>query len=48
VEPRKAFLLERVIEASGRNAFMVAILVLFGIAGGIWALNKTRWMRFRI
>jgi Cu(I)/Ag(I) efflux system membrane protein CusA/SilA len=40
-EPRKAFLLERIIEASGRNVFMVFILVLFGIAGGLWALNKT-------
>src|ERR1700694_2714955 len=38
---RKPFLLERVIEASGRNVFMVFILVLFGVAGGIWALNKT-------
>src|SRR3954468_17506703 len=40
-EQRKPFLLERVIEASGRNVFLVVILVIFGIAGGIWALNKT-------
>src|SRR5437899_2140450 len=33
--------LERVIDASGRNLFLVFILVIFGIAGGIWALNKT-------
>src|SRR6058998_2378238 len=39
--PRKEFLLERIIEASGRNLFLVFILVIFGIAGGIWALNKT-------
>ena len=40
-EPRKPFLLERIIEASGRNLFLVFILVIFGVAGGIWALNKT-------
>ncbi len=40
-EQRKPFLLERIIEASARNAFLVIILVLFGIAGGIWALMRT-------
>ncbi len=40
-EPRKPFLLERIIEASGRNLFLVFVLVIFGVAGGIWALNKT-------
>src|SRR5216117_3430916 len=40
-EPRKQFLLERIIETSARNAFLVIILVVFGIAGGIWALTKT-------
>jgi Cu(I)/Ag(I) efflux system membrane protein CusA/SilA len=35
------FLIERIIEASARNAFLVIILTIFGIAGGIWALNKT-------
>ena len=40
-ELRKPFLIERIIEASGRNLFLVFILVIFGIAGGIWALNKT-------
>ena len=40
-EPRKAFLLERIIEASARNFFLVFILVVFGIAGGIWALMRT-------
>src|SRR3954469_24755318 len=38
---QKTFLLERIIEASARNAFLVIILVMFGIAGGIWALTKT-------
>ncbi len=37
----KPFLLERLIEASARNPFLVIILVIFGIAGGLWALNKT-------
>jgi Cu(I)/Ag(I) efflux system membrane protein CusA/SilA len=39
--PRPAYLLERVIDASARNAFLVIILTVFGIAGGIWALTKT-------
>ena len=34
-------LLERIIEASARNAFFIIVLVAFGIAGGIWALNRT-------
>src|SRR3989449_2120437 len=34
-------LVERLIEASARNAFLVIILVVFAIAGGIWALMKT-------
>jgi len=37
----KPFLIEHLIEASARNAFLVIILVAFGIAGGLWALNKT-------
>src|SRR5437660_1134638 len=40
-EPRKEYLLERIIEASARNVFLVFILAVFGIAGGIWALFKT-------
>src|SRR5213083_1376063 len=40
-EQRKPFLLERIIDASARNAFLVIILTFFGIAGGIWALTKT-------
>ncbi len=38
---RREFLLERIIESSGRNPFLVITLVIFGIAGGIWALSKT-------
>ena len=40
-EQKKSFLLERIIEASSRNAFLIIILVIFGIAGGIRALTKT-------
>jgi Cu(I)/Ag(I) efflux system membrane protein CusA/SilA len=40
-QPRKEFLLERIIEASARNYFLVFILAIFGVAGGIWALKKT-------
>src|SRR5216684_2263960 len=39
--PRSTFLLERIIEASARNAFFVLILTVFGIAGAIWALTRT-------
>src|SRR3989449_3783270 len=39
--PRSTFLLERVIEASARNPFLVLILTLFGIAGAVWALTRT-------
>src|ERR1700731_1594928 len=41
VAPRSSFLLERIIEASAHNAFLVIILALFGIAGGIWAITRT-------
>ena len=41
VEQRKPFILERIIEASGRNLFLIVILMVFGIAGGIWALKQT-------
>lgn len=40
-EQRKPFLLERIIEASARNIFLVFILAVFGVAGGIWAVKKT-------
>src|SRR5580693_267560 len=39
--PRKPFLLERIVEASARNAFLVIILVVFGVFGGLWALMRT-------
>ena len=41
-EQRKPFLLERIIEASARNVFLVIILVMFGVAGGLWALMRNR------
>src|SRR5437867_424498 len=37
----RPFLLERIIESSSRNAFLIIILVIFGIAGGVWALIHT-------
>src|SRR5580692_7190627 len=39
--PSKPFLLERIIETSARNAFLVILLTLFGVAAGIWALTRT-------
>lgn len=39
--PKKPFLIERIIEASARNPFLIIILTIFGIAGGIWALTRT-------
>src|SRR5205807_8736670 len=39
--PPSTFLLERVIETSSRNPFLVLILTAFGIAGAIWALIRT-------
>ncbi|HSY42796.1 MAG TPA: efflux RND transporter permease subunit, partial [Candidatus Acidoferrum sp.] len=38
---KKPFLIERIIEASARNPFLVILLTLFGIGGGIWALTRT-------
>ena len=38
---KKPFLIERIIEASARNPFLIILLTLFGIGGGIWALTKT-------
>src|SRR6266542_276812 len=40
-EQRKPLLLERIIDASARNAFLVVTLTVFGIASGIGALTKT-------
>jgi Cu(I)/Ag(I) efflux system membrane protein CusA/SilA len=39
--PHKPYLLERIIEASARNVFLVVILVVVGVAGGFWALMRT-------
>ena len=39
--PTRPLLLERIIEASARNPFLVLILTIFGIAGGLWALLQT-------
>jgi Cu(I)/Ag(I) efflux system membrane protein CusA/SilA len=40
-EARKPFVLERIIEASARNSFLVIILAFFAILGGLWALTRT-------
>lgn len=39
--PSKPFLIERIIEASARNVFLVILLTILGIAGGVWALLRT-------
>src|SRR5437879_4166488 len=36
-----ATFIERVIGASARNKFLVFVFVLFGIAAGIWAIQRT-------
>ncbi|HEX4342388.1 MAG TPA: efflux RND transporter permease subunit, partial [Verrucomicrobiae bacterium] len=38
---RKPFLLERVIEVSARNPFLVLLFTVFGIAAGVWAFKHT-------
>src|SRR5579859_472736 len=38
---KKPFLIERIIEASARNPFLIILLTIFGIGGGIWALTRT-------
>ena len=40
-EPRGGTFIERVIAASARNKLLVIIFVLFGIATGIWAIQRT-------
>src|SRR5215467_8067968 len=40
-ETPRRFLIERVIEASARNRFLVILFTSFGIAGAIWALIHT-------
>src|SRR5437870_5086453 len=39
--PARALFLESVIEKSSRNTFLIIIMTIFGIAGGIWALRQT-------
>ena len=39
--PVNKTIIERVIEASARNPFLVFMLTAFGIAGGLWALKQT-------
>ena len=41
VKTSRSPFIERVIEASARNKFLVFIFVLFAIAAGIWALQRT-------
>jgi copper/silver efflux system protein len=38
---RQETIIERLIDASARNPFLVVVFVLFGIAGGIYALYQT-------
>src|SRR5438270_128738 len=39
--PTRPLLIERIIEASSRNTFLIVLLAVFGIAGGIWGLYNT-------
>src|SRR5437773_12128747 len=39
--PRPPLLIERIIGTSARNPFLILILVLLGLAAGIWALTRT-------
>ena len=41
IEKGGSLFIERVIEASARNRFLVFIFILFGIAAGLWAIQKT-------
>src|SRR3984957_16794013 len=38
---RNEGVLERVIEASARNKFLIVLLTIFAIAGGVWGLLRT-------
>src|SRR5438876_9678548 len=40
-EPGRGPLIERIIEASAKNKFLVFILTFFAIAGGLWGLMHT-------
>src|SRR6266404_3599634 len=39
--PARGLFLESLIEKSSRNTFLILIMTLFGIAGGVWALRNT-------
>jgi len=39
--PPPPALIERVIDASARNRFLIFIFVIFALAGGFWALQRT-------
>jgi Cu(I)/Ag(I) efflux system membrane protein CusA/SilA len=39
--PVREGILDRVIEASARNKFLIFLLTLFAIAGGVWSLLRT-------
>ncbi|MGI8966331.1 MAG: efflux RND transporter permease subunit, partial [Limisphaerales bacterium] len=40
-KPQNSTFIERVIESSARNKFLILILTFFAVAGGIWALYNT-------
>jgi len=39
--PARTTLIERIIDASARNQFLVFVLLLFGVAAGLYALRQT-------
>jgi len=39
--PHAPTLIERIIAASARNPFLITILAILSVAGGIWALKRT-------
>jgi Cu(I)/Ag(I) efflux system membrane protein CusA/SilA len=41
VQPAPTTLVERMIDASARNAFLIVVLTLLAVAGSIWALRHT-------
>src|SRR5580692_10251810 len=40
-QPARMPLVERVIDASARNSFLVLVLTIFAVAGSLWALRNT-------
>jgi copper/silver efflux system protein len=41
IRPAPMTLVERVIDASARNPFLIFVLTILGVAGSIWALRRT-------